>query len=302
MNFDNRSGIDIWKVGGIMRTFAHKKYDEIDVEFQDYTLKLGQRTYVMGILNATPDSFSDGGRFNEVEAGVKHALKMVEDGADIIDIGGESTRPGAEEVTLEDELKRVVPLIEGIRKRVEVPISIDTYKARVAEAALAAGANIVNDVWGLQREPEIAKVAAKAGAPVIAMHNQNGTEYDEDIIETMIKFFEKSIQIALDAGVPKEHIILDPGIGFGKTSEQNVIVMGRLHELHVLGYPILLGTSRKSMIGKILDLPSNERVEGTIATNVLGVMAGMEIVRVHDVKENLRAVKVADAIVRGWNG
>ncbi len=143
----------------------------------------------MGILNATPDSFSDGGRFNEVEAGVKHALKMVEDGADIIDIGGESTRPGAEEVTLEDELKRVVPLIEGIRKRVEVPISIDTYKARVAEAALAAGANIVNDVWGLQREPEIAKVAAKAGAPVIAMHNQNGTEYDEDIIETMIKFF-----------------------------------------------------------------------------------------------------------------
>lgn len=285
-----------------MRKFAQKKYDKIDVEFQDYTLKLGERTYVMGILNATPDSFSDGGRFNEVEAGVKHAVEMVEEGADIIDVGGESTRPGAEEVTLDDELARVVPLIEGIRKSVDVPISIDTYKARVAEAALAAGANIVNDVWGLQREPEIAKVAAKAGAPVIAMHNQKGTHYDEDIIEAMIKFFEKSIQIALDAGVPKEHIILDPGIGFGKTPEQNVVVMGRLHELHVLGYPILLGTSRKSMIGKILDLPSDERVEGTIATNVLGVMAGMEIVRVHDVKENLRAVKVADAIVRGWNG
>ncbi len=284
-----------------MRKFADKQYKNIEVKFQDYTLDIGSRTFVMGILNATPDSFSDGGRFNEVEAGVKHALQMVEEGADIIDVGGESTRPGAAEVTREDELKRVVPLIENIRKEVSVPISIDTYKAHVAEAALKAGANIVNDVWGLQREPDIAKVAAKAGAPVIAMHNQVGTEYSEDIIESMIKFFKKSIQIALDAGVPKEHIILDPGIGFGKTSEQNVIVMGRLQELHVLGYPILLGTSRKSMIGKILDLPSAERVEGTIATNVLGVLVGMEIIRVHDVKENLRAVKVADAIVRGWN-
>lgn len=285
-----------------MRQFAKKSYDKIDVKFQDYTITLGERTYVMGILNATPDSFSDGGRFNEVEAGVSHAKTMVAEGADIIDVGGESTRPGAAEVTLDDELDRVVPLIKAIRENVDVPISIDTYKAKVAEAALAAGANIVNDVWGLQREPEIAKVAAKAGAPVIAMHNQKGHEYDEDIIASMIKFFEKSIKIALDAGVPKEHIILDPGIGFGKTPEQNVIVMGRLQELHVLGYPILLGTSRKSMIGKILDLPSEERVEGTVATNVLGVLAGMEIVRVHDVKENLRAVKVADAIVRGWNG
>lgn len=285
-----------------MRDLAKKKYDKIDINFMDYTLEIGQRTYVMGILNATPDSFSDGGRFNEVEAGIEHAVKMVKEGADIIDVGGESTRPGAKEVTLEDELDRVVPLIKGIRENVNVPISIDTYKARVAEAALEAGANIVNDVWGLQREPEIAKVAARAGAPVIAMHNQKGSHYDEDIIEAMKKFFKKSIQIALDAGVPKEHIILDPGIGFGKTPEQNVIVMGRLHELHDLGYPILLGTSRKSMIGKILDLPSDERVEGTIATNVVGVMAGMEIVRVHDVKENLRAVKVADAIVRGWNG
>jgi len=285
-----------------MLDLAKKKYDKIDVKFMDYTLEIGQRTYVMGILNATPDSFSDGGQFNEVKAGVDHAVKMVEEGADIIDVGGESTRPGAEEVTLEDELDRVVPLIRGIRENVNVPISIDTYKARVAEVALEAGANIVNDVWGLQREPEIAKVAARAGAPVIAMHNQKGSHYDEDIIEAMKKFFKKSIQIALDAGIPKEHIILDPGIGFGKTSEQNVIVMGRLHELHDLGYPILLGTSRKSMIGKILDLPSDQRVEGTIATNVVGVMAGMEIVRVHDVKENLRAVKVADAIVRGWNG
>lgn len=285
-----------------MRDIAKKKYDKIDINFMDYTLEIGQRTYVMGILNATPDSFSDGGRFNEVEAGIEHAVKMVKEGADIIDVGGESTRPGAKEVTLEDELDRVVPLIKGIRENVNVPISIDTYKARVAEAALKAGANIINDVWGLQREPEIAKVAARAGAPLIAMHNQKGSHYDEDIIEAMKKFFKKSIQIALDAGVPKEHIILDPGIGFGKTPEQNVIVMGRLHELHDLGYPILLGTSRKSMIGKILDLPSDERVEGTIATNVVGVMAGMEIIRVHDVKENLRAVKVADAIVRGWNG
>jgi len=285
-----------------MRKFAEKKYSEFDLKFDDYNMTIGARTYVMGILNATPDSFSDGGKFNEVQAGVKHALLMVEQGADIIDVGGESTRPGAPEVSKEDELLRVVPLIEAIRANVNVPISIDTYKAHVAEAALQAGANIVNDVWGLQREPEIAAVAARAGAPVIAMHNQIGTEYTEDIISAMIKFFEKSIDIALTAGVPKEHIILDPGIGFGKTPEQNVVVMGRLHELHVLGYPILLGTSRKSMIGKILDLPSDERVEGTIATNVLGVMAGMEFVRVHDVQENLRAVKVADAIVRGWNG
>jgi len=284
-----------------MRKFAEKKYDTIELKFQDYKLELGSRTFVMGILNATPDSFSDGGCFNEIEAGVKHAVQMVAEGADIIDVGGESTRPGAAEVTMEDELGRVVPLIESIRANVEVPISIDTYKAHVAEAALKAGASIVNDVWGLQREPDIAKVAAAAGAPVIAMHNQIGTEYSEDIIASMIKFFKKSIHIALDAGIPKEHIILDPGIGFGKTSEQNVVVISRLNELHVLGYPILLGTSRKSMIGKILDLPAKERVEGTIATNVLGVMAGMEIIRVHDVKENLRAVKVADAIVRGWN-
>lgn len=279
-----------------------KKYGTVEVQFQDHTLALGTRTYVMGILNATPDSFSDGGRYNAVESGVQHALSMVEQGADIIDIGGESTRPGAAEVSLEDEISRVVPLIRAVRERVNVPISIDTYKAGVAQAALEAGAHIINDVWGLQREPEIASVAARAGAPVIAMHNQNGTEYDGDIIESMIRFFDKSIQIALDAGVKKSHIILDPGIGFGKTSQQNVEVMRRLHELHVLGYPILLGTSRKSMIGKILDLPPSERVEGTVATSVLGVAAGMEIIRVHDVKENVRAVKVADAIVRGWNG
>ncbi len=279
-----------------------KKYDKIDIHFQDFTLNIGAKTYVMGILNVTPDSFSDGGKFNEVQAGVEHALEMVAEGADIIDIGGESTRPGSDEVGCEEEIARVVPVIRAIREKVNVPISIDTYKAEVAHEALKAGANMVNDVWGLQREPEIAKVAAEAGAPVIAMHNQIGTDYNEDIIESMIAFFEKSIQIALDAGVPKEHIILDPGIGFGKTSEQNVEVMGRLSELHVLGYPILLGTSRKSMIGKILDLPPSERVEGTVATSVVGVMEGMEIIRVHDIKENLRVVKVADAIVRGWNG
>jgi dihydropteroate synthase len=285
-----------------MQTANQKKYDRIDMQFQGFNLEIGKRTYVMGILNATPDSFSDGGKFNEVQAGIKHALDMVEQGADMIDIGGESTRPGSDEVGQTEELERVIPLIKGIREKIAIPISIDTYKAEVAREALKAGANIVNDVWGLQREPEIAKVAAEAGAPVIAMHNQIGTAYDVDIIESMIAFFKKSVQIALDAGVPESHIILDPGIGFGKTSEQNVEVMGRLSELHVLGYPILLGTSRKSMIGKILDLPPAERVEGTVATSVVGVMEGMEFIRVHDVKENLRAVKVADAIVRGWNG
>lgn len=276
------------------------KYKPYELDCRGHVLEIGSRTYVMGILNVTPDSFSDGGDHNEVEAAITHALQMIEEGADIIDVGGESTRPGFAEVSAEEELKRVIPVIKALASHpnIQVPISIDTYKAEVARAALEAGAHMVNDVWGLQREPEIAKVAAEYNAPVIAMHNQNGTEYDQDIILSMIAFFENSIGIAKEAGLPDSHIFLDPGIGFGKTVEQNIEVMGRLTELHCLGYPILLGTSRKSMIGKILDLPPKERVEGTVATNVLGVMQGMEIIRVHDVLAHVRAMKVTDAIVR----
>ncbi|QZY54814.1 dihydropteroate synthase [Crassaminicella profunda] len=272
---------------------------KINIKAKEYTLALGSKTYIMGILNVTPDSFSDGGKFTNVEKAVFHAKEMIHDGADIIDIGGESTRPGHQEVSPEEELNRVLPVIEKLVKEIKVPLSVDTTKSAVAEKVLQAGAHMINDVWGLQRDPHLAKIIAKYHVPVVIMHNQVGTEYDEDIMESIKIFLNKSIGIALAAGIKKENIILDPGIGFGKTPEQNIHVMSRLHELNHLGYPILLGTSRKSMIGKILDLPATERVEGTVATSVMGVMHGMDILRVHDVKENIRAVKVADAIVRG---
>ncbi len=261
-----------------------------------------QKTYVMGILNATPDSFSDGGKYNTIQSGVKHALDMIHQGADIIDVGGESTRPNHIEVGETEEIRRVVPMIKAIREKTNHLISIDTYRANTAREALKAGADIVNDVWGLQREPEIANVAAEYQAPVIIMHNQQNTEYENDIIYEIKKFYNKSLDIAHNAGIGDDKIILDIGIGFGKTPEQNIEVLSRMSELLSLGYPLLLGTSRKSVIGYILDVPVEERLEGTIATSVLAVSAGFDVVRVHDVKENVLAVKVADKIVRGFNG
>jgi len=271
-----------------------------ELTFNNKKLTLGERTLIMGILNVTPDSFSDGGKFNETTRAVDHAIKMIHEGADIIDIGGESTRPGSAEVSQQEEIDRVVPVIEALNQHIKAPISIDTYKSKVAELALKSGADMVNDVWGLQREPDIAKVVAEHDVPVFAMHNQVGTEYEIDIIESMKFFFDKTIEIALKAGISEKKIILDPGIGFGKTPIQNIHVMSRLDEIKALGYPILLGTSRKSMIGKILDLPSDKRVEGTVATTVIGIMTGVEVVRVHDITENLRAALVADAIIRGY--
>lgn len=281
-----------------MRNIAYRLNRKINVKCGDYELNLGTKTYVMGILNITPDSFSDGGNFFELENAIKHAKEMIEEGADIIDVGGESTRPGSEEVSAEDELERVLPVVKRLAKEVKAPISVDTYKAIVADKVLEAGAHIINDIWGLQKDPDMANVVAKYNVPVVIMHNQIGTEYKNDIMEEICRFLRKSIDIALKAGIKPENIILDPGIGFGKTSEQNMEVMARLGELNDLGYPILLGTSRKSMIGKILDLPSEERVEGTIATSVMGVIQASDIVRVHDIKENVRAIKVTDAIVR----
>lgn len=266
-------------------------------------LDYGKRTYIMGILNVTPDSFSDGGDFNSVEKALKHAKEMVAEGADMVDIGGESTRPGhiyvdSEYVDSEEEIRRVVPVIKALREEISVPMSIDTYKADVAEEALKLGVEMVNDVWGLRRDENMANVVAKYDAEVCIMHNQDGTEYDKDIMESIKDFLNESIKMALDAGVKKEKIVLDPGIGFGKTFEQNLEVLRRLGELRELGYPILLGTSRKSVIGNVLHLEPKDRVEGTVATTVLGVRDGVDIVRVHDITENLRAAKMADAIYR----
>ena len=262
-----------------------------------------KRTYIMGILNVTPDSFSDGGKFNSIDEALRHALEMVEEGADIIDLGGESTRPGhiyvdVDYVDVDEELKRVIPVVKKLKEELDTPISVDTYKAKVADESLKLGAEMINDIWGLRKDKDMASVIAKHNAYVCIMHNQDGTEYDKDIIESIKEFLLESVDIAIEAGIDKNKIVLDPGIGFGKTYEQNLEVLKRLGELKTLGYPILLGTSRKSVIGNTLDLPPQERVEGTIATTVLGIRDGVDIVRVHDVEKNLRAAKMADAIYR----
>lgn len=263
-----------------------------------YSLDLGTRTFIMGILNITPDSFSDGGDFFALEKALNRAKAMVLEGADIIDVGGESTRPGYVMISDEEELARIVPVIKMLAKEIDVPISIDTYKSQVAEEAIKAGAHIVNDIWGLKKDPKMAEIVAKYQVPVIIMHNQEDTIYQGDIMEEIKRSLQASIDLALKAGLHKENIILDPGICFGKDLEQNMTVMARLAELNELGYPLLLGTSRKSMLGKILDLPPKERLEGTIATTVMGIMQGIDIIRVHDVKENRRAAMVSDAILR----
>lgn len=262
-------------------------------------MTFSDKIYVMGILNATPDSFSDGGAYLDVEKAVAHALQMIADGADIIDIGGESTRPGSMLVDAEEELRRVIPVIKALRSVSDVPISIDTYKAVVAEAAIEAGATLINDVWGFQKDPQMPKVVAKYGVKAIAMHNQEGTHYEQGVIEDMKRFFEKSIALVKEAGASESQIILDPGIGFGKTVAQNLEVMKQLALIKSWGYPLLLGTSRKSMIGNVLDLPVHDRLEGTLATTVVGVMAGVDIIRVHDILPNSRSIKMTQAILRG---
>jgi dihydropteroate synthase len=266
------------------------------IQCKNYTLDYSNKTLIMGILNVTPDSFSDGGHYTTIEKAVEHAKQLVEDGADIIDIGGESTRPGHEPVPLEEELRRVIPVVEAVSKAVDVPISIDTYKAETAKQAIEAGAHIINDVWGAKKEPEIAKVAAEYGVPIILMHNRINRDYSSFIRDVIQDVYE-SIFIAKQTGVTDEQIILDPGIGFAKDVKQNIEMMQHLDVLVSLGYPVLLGTSRKSMIGKILDLPVNERVEGTGATVCYGIQKGCQIVRVHDVKEISRMTKMMDVLV-----
>jgi len=261
------------------------------------TLDYKAETFVMGILNVTPDSFSDGGKFNNVEAAIEQAKKMVADGAKIIDVGGESTRPGYERISDEDEIARIVPVIQALVAKVPAIISVDTYKANVARAAIEAGAHIINDIWGAKAEPEIAQVAADLNVPIILMHNRENTNYGIDFWMTAKSDLEKSISIARNAGVPDNHIILDPGIGFAKTTAQNIEMMQHLDELVAMGYPVLLATSRKSMIGNVLKLPVEERIEGTGATVVYGIEKGCHMIRVHDVKEMTRATHMADILV-----
>ena len=258
--------------------------------------KLGERTYVMGILNATPDSFSDGGKFNEVEIALKRVEEMISQGADIIDVGGESTRPNFTVVEVDDEINRVVPVIKAIKEKFDITVSIDTYKAKTAEAAIKAGADIINDVWGFKKDKSMASVADKYDVPCILMHNREDKPY-ENLMEDVKNDLIESIKIAMDAGVKKENIILDPGIGFAKTYEENLIVMKNVKEIRDMGYPVLLGTSRKSMIGNTLNLPVDQRVEGTLVTTVMGIMSGCEFIRVHDVLENKRACIMTDKIL-----
>ncbi|MFE8704060.1 dihydropteroate synthase [Cytobacillus sp. FJAT-54145] len=266
------------------------------IECGPYSLDYGKKTLVMGILNTTPDSFSDGGKYAQVEKAVEHAVRLVEEGADIIDVGGESTRPGADAVSLEEELTRVVPIIEAISKRVHVPISIDTYKAEVAKQALEAGAHIINDVWGAKADPDMAIVAAKYDVPIILMHNRHNRDYKVFFRDVLNDLFE-SINLVKNAGLKDERIILDPGIGFAKGLSGNLEMMRELDKLVAVGYPVLLGTSRKSMIGTVLDLPVEERLEGTGATVCYGIQKGCQIVRVHDVKEMSRMAKMMDALM-----
>jgi dihydropteroate synthase len=287
------------------------------LEIGKFTFHWGSRTYVMGILNVTPDSFSGDGllaKENAVDLAIEQARGFIEAGADVLDVGGESTRPGSEAVNVDEEMQRVIPVISALHKNFsDALISIDTYKSQVAEEAIKAGAHIVNDVWGLRADPVLAGVVAKYNVPVILMHNRSnpaslevreklgnayiGAEY-QNLIEDVKRELMESVALAKNAGVAESHILLDPGVGFGKTREHNLALINRLDEIRALGYPTLLGTSRKSFIGFTLDLPPEERVEGTAATVAVGITRGADMIRVHDVKEMARVAKMTDAVVR----
>ena len=258
-----------------------------------------RRTYVMGVINLTRDSFSGDGLDADLDAIVHRALEFQESGADFIDLGAESTRPGNRPIRAKEELDRLLPALEALVPKVNIPISVDTFKSQVAQRALAAGASMVNDVWGLKKDPNLAVVASNAGAPLVLMHNQKGASY-QDLLPDIFNSLRHSAQIALQAGVTQENIILDPGIGFGKTPEHNLEILRRLKEFKTLGYPLLVGTSRKSTIGLVLDRPPDQRLEGTAATVALAIAGGADIVRVHDVKEMVLVSRMSDAVVRGW--
>ena len=254
------------------------------------------RTYIMGILNVTPDSFSDGGKFNQMDAALYHAEEMIRDGADIVDVGGESTRPGHTVISDEEEISRVAPVIEAIKSHFDIPVSIDTYKGKVTEAALNAGADLVNDIWGFKHDRRVAELTAQYGVACCLMHNRTEPIY-QDYLKDVVADLKECVRIAKDVGISDDKIILDPGVGFGKTYQMNLEIINHVDVLHSLGFPILLGTSRKSVIGQTLNLPTDQRVEGTLATTVLGVMKGCAFVRVHDIKENKRVIQMTEAIM-----
>lgn len=260
----------------------------------------GRHTYVMGILNITPDSFSDGGKWNERDRALKHVEQMLSEGMDILDIGGESTRPGYTMLSDEEEISRVVPVIRAVKEHFDVPVSLDTYKSRVAEEGIREGADLINDIWGLKHDHKMAGVIAKSGLPCCLMHNRRQPEY-RNFMQEVASDLAESIRLANEAGIANENIILDPGVGFGKTCEQNLEIINCLEELNMFGYPVLLGCSRKSVIGLTLNLPVGEREEGTLVTTVMGVMKGCSFVRVHDVEKNVRAVKMTEAILDSGN-
>jgi dihydropteroate synthase len=286
----------------VKETLKNISKTQYSIRCRKRTLTLGKRTLLMGVLNVTPDSFSDGGLFFDKDKAISHGLRMVEEGADIIDIGGESTRPGSKPIELEEELRRVIPVIESIAKDVDVPISIDTYKSTVAQRATEAGAEIVNDISGLHFDPDLAKVAANGNIPLILMHirgtpetMQKNVHYDS-IFSEILQYLKDSIQRAESAGLDPRQIIIDPGIGFGKTMEDNLLIIKNLHEFRILGKPILLGTSRKNFIGKILNTEVEDRLEGTLSSIAIGVLNGAHIIRSHDVHQAKKAIAVADAI------
>lgn len=253
--------------------------------------------YIMGILNVTPDSFSDGGKYDHLDAALKHAEEMIKDGAAIIDVGGESTRPGYTLISDEEEIGRVTPVIEALKKEFDVPVSLDTYKSGVARAGIEAGADLINDIWGLKADKKMAEVIAKAKLPSCLMHNRETMDYNS-FLEDVVSDLQETLNIAKKAGISKDTIILDPGVGFAKNYEQNLAITNHLEVLDTLGCPVLLGTSRKSMIGLTLDLPSDQREEGTMVTTVWAVQKGCMFVRVHNVQANVRAIKMAEALLR----
>lgn len=277
------------------RTGAREEKEVMRIGNREFQTK--GHTYVMGILNVTPDSFSDGGKWNDRDRALRHVEEMLAEGADIIDVGGESTRPGYTMLSEEEETARVVPVIEAVKAAFEVPVSLDTYKAKVASAGIAAGADLINDIWGLRYDGAMAKLIAGSGLPCCLMHNRKNTDY-HSFVDDVASDLKGSLRLAEEAGIAEDRIILDPGIGFGKKYEQNLEILHRLETIGNLGYPLLLGCSRKSVVGLTLELPVEQRLEGTLVTTVFGVLNGCMFVRVHDVKENVRAVKMAEAILR----
>lgn len=265
------------------------------------TLNLERHTYVMGILNVTPDSFSDGGSYVNLDNALFHAEKMIREGADVLDVGGESTRPGYHMISEEEEIARVCPIIEKVKARFDIPVSLDTYKPSVCKAGIQSGVDMINDIWGLKYAPQMAEIISESGLPYVLMHNRKKTEYT-DFFHDVLLDFKESLTIAQTAGIADNKIILDPGIGFAKTYEQNLLLLNRLREVKQLGYPVLLGCSRKSVIGQCLDRAVNERLSGTLATTSLAVIQGCGFVRVHDIKENIDVIRMMEAVLHQENG